>query len=140
MHWAIPSWPDFKTNKTSVYYRVKSLNKDGGCTFTTVQTSSALLLRQINLIFLILLIHSCSNEHKPQIIYLKDEFWGAGGYLLDIHASLGASYHDGTIAGAVHQDCKVGLPGNVQGLSNHHLHMAQQEKKGLMEELDFMIT
>lgn len=36
------------------------------------------------------------------MLYLKDEFWGAGSYLLDIHTSLGASYHDRTIEGAVH--------------------------------------
>lgn len=61
---------------------------------------------------------------KLQIVYLKDELWAAGGYLLDIHSSLGASHHDRSIAGTVHQDGEVGLPGNVEGLGNHHLDTA----------------
>lgn len=62
-------------------------------------------------------------------MYLKDEFWVFGGYLLNIHPSLGASYHDRTITGAVHQDGKVGLPANIQGLSNHHLKMTKHDKR-----------
>lgn len=84
----------------------------------------------------LLFIHS-RNTNELQIIYLKDEFWVAGGYLFDVHTSLWASYHDWPIAGPVHQDGKVGLSADVQGLSNHHLDMAQQEWEGLTKSWSY---
>lgn len=72
----------------------------------------------------------CRSKKVPQVTYLEDEFWRAGSYLFDIHTSLGTSNHNRTITWAVHENGKVGLPANVQGLGNHHLHVAEQERRG----------
>lgn len=53
--------------------------------------------------------------------YLEDELRRAGGHLLDVHASLRTAHHHRPVAGAVHEDGEVGLPGDVQRFGNHHL-------------------
>ena len=54
-------------------------------------------------------------------MYLEDVVGVRGGNLLDIHAAVGASDHDGSTTIAVHQNGKVGLLGDVQRLGNHDL-------------------
>lgn len=60
--------------------------------------------------------------------YLEDELRVGGSHLLDIHPSLRASNHDGAVAGPIHQDGEVSLPGDVQGLGHHHLAAARRRK------------
>lgn len=51
--------------------------------------------------------------------YLEDVVGVGGGNLLDIHAAVGTSDHDGPTTIAVHQNGKVGLLGDIQSLGNH---------------------
>lgn len=69
---------------------------------------------------------------NQDIVYLEDEFGVVGGHFFDVHTSLWAPHHDGTITGAVHQNGEVGLPGNVQSLSDHHL----EEEEGRRVEME----
>lgn len=57
---------------------------------------------------------------------LEDELRVGGSHFLDVHPSLGASNHDWAVAGPIHQDGKVGLPADVQGLGHHHLAAARR--------------
>lgn len=74
------------------------------------------------------------------MMYLKNEFWGTGGHLFDIHASLWASHHDRTITGTVHEDGKISLSANVQGLCNHHLDMTKSERVHDWQEVSVILN
>lgn len=67
-----------------------------GCFCKTLK-QQLLLILQKHLDFL-----SISPYFKPEVTYLKDELWGGGGHLFDVHPSLGASHHYWTITGPVH--------------------------------------
>lgn len=66
---------------------------------------------------------------KTLLQYLKDKFWASYCNFFYVHTTLGTTNHDRSIAGSVHQNCKVCFPGNIQRFCNHHLKMDRGKKR-----------
>lgn len=54
-------------------------------------------------------------------VYLEDVARVCCSYLLNVNSSIGAADHNWSTTVTVHQDGKVGLFSNIQGLRNHNL-------------------
>lgn len=66
---------------------------------------------------------------KTVFQYLKDEFWASYCNFFYVHTTLRTANHDRSIAGSVHQNCKVCFPGNIQCFCNHHLKTDRGKKR-----------
>lgn len=61
--------------------------------------------------------------------YLKDKFWASYCNFFYVHTTLWTANHDRSIAGSVHQNCKVCFSGNIQCFCNHHLKMDRGKER-----------
>lgn len=61
--------------------------------------------------------------------YLKDKFRASNCNFFYVNTTLWTANHYRSIAGSVHQDCKVCFPWNIQCFCNHHLKINTGEKK-----------